>query len=679
MGHNQAQCTRQVHTLHDYISFALFLSVCSMMEASNKLILILCGPEEGEVSPSHPSTRTHESHGTIRLQLSVPRLVDAEQANLIAAMIFEQLDQLPAEAIMERVKLSSVRFTVDGAEAIKEFLGMHASTITHVSLKNIVQGVSLTPDEVQIMEKLAHAFVASPIEILNLSENTLDSHLWENWGNQTGIRQLLLDQVHMDDDSVFELSVNLQCEASLEDIYVVLNNAISDEAMDSVCDVLSRCQSIASIRWANRDLENHVRLPWLGLREMIRSQGTPLLRHLVMDGSNITVKELGDSGLCGAIRQLKQLRTLKLRDIGLRDNGVRSVLSALRVAMPPLQWLDLCGNMIETEGANELAHMLSETNVLSTLEVLAMERNKIGTQGGSSLLRVLSSRVNDEFDLRMNDNPMNYGKIALTLARVTHSAKSNMDNSAELQQLREECEVLRREKDTLKSAFGILGSPRMGSDRGISNDGRRSIERSTQASDTSVRSNRSSSSPRHKLSFDTPTSTTMPIELTTPSSRASTLSSLTGYRSGLPTAPSIHSSLRPEGLSLATSATHEHFRSSTPLKSRPSQNSLRESDYSPDSSRPAYSRTGSTGSRTLSSTGSRPNSVSSRMSNTPVMTRDRPSKQEIDHQIASPSGGMRPSMGLPKGGTRQLLKTRSRRDVPDEGSRRIEHGSPSGR
>lgn len=506
-----------------------------------------------DVSCSPNVKKQESSSGNVRIMITVARRVDVAQANLIAAILFEQFDDISGNVTLERIKLEGLRFTPDGAQVINQLISMHATTVTHVSMKDLIHGWDSLEDE-RSFESIAETFKNSPIESLNLSDNTIGEYIWKHWSKHSGLRQLLLDQVEMDEASFVELARQVILNDTLEDLYVVLVKPANQTAITAISEGLSRCGCMASLRWANKVVSPDTKLPWSGIKLMSTASS---VRHLVMDGSTITVSELGNDGLCGALRQLSQLKTLKLRDIGLRDNGVRSVMLALKTSQPPLQWLDLSGNMIEDEGARAISQVCKIERIVSSLEVVVLDRNQIDTDGGRCLISALGARVTENFELRMSENPMNHSKIAMEMAIgksklerkfsmseegaqscYEHSVRSLESEktilSWDIHLLHEECQRLRNEKEALVKAFSILGLSNQVCEQKQLLDRLSYLEHAVQ--DRPGTQKGISNPQRNPLSgFDTPSissfaSSAAPTELSTPNSRVSILSNSSGDR-----------------------------------------------------------------------------------------------------------------------------------------------------
>ena len=524
----------------------------------------LSGQSEATDTKDISVKRQENSSGAIRLLVLLPRLVNAEHASLATALLFEQIDQLPPHEAIDKVKLIGLRFTPEGVQPLKEFLSLHAPSVKHVMLKNIV-GSDSTMDEEKTFVDLAQAFQQSKLEILNLSDNQIGSNMWKHWSNQTGLRQLLLDHVELDDASIKELASHFTYGESLEDLYVVLTNPSGAIALGDACTILESCTNVVSVRWAFRTPDVESKLPWFGLRQMVSNQVrggyVALLEHLVMDGSQMVLPEVGSDGLCGALRELAQLKTLKLRDVGLQDGGVRSVIAALQKSQPPLEFLDLSGNGIKASGASAIAQLIKVEAIVDHIKILALERNEIDTEAGGKIMHAFASKVAGDFKTRMNENPMDFSQLAMNLAlakvqvererdgdlrrgqhRLTHSNEheQNKRNVADLRALKAAYDQLAREKEVLAAAFSILSSSSQ------VNDHQQLLERVSRLEQPSGpgqhkerglerRMSVPRIDPRKNVSlpnkFETPKSKSMQIVVQTPSSgcsHMSTMSSLTG-------------------------------------------------------------------------------------------------------------------------------------------------------
>jgi hypothetical protein len=188
----------------------------------------------------HGNTNNNNATRHLRLIVTLSRKIDEEQANLTAALLFQNLDRLPETAIIERVKISGLHFTSTSVVGIQGFLSMHAATVKHVSIKDMMRASSSnnnstgdsddTDDEQQQRQNdaeeafcsLARVFEVSSLETLNLSDNIIGASLWQHWAVHRNLRQLILDYVEINDNSLAEFARHFTFGDHLEELYVVL-------------------------------------------------------------------------------------------------------------------------------------------------------------------------------------------------------------------------------------------------------------------------------------------------------------------------------------------------------------------------------------------------------------------------------------------------------------------------
>jgi Leucine Rich repeat len=428
--------------------------------------------------------KVEASDGSIRLIATMPSsTVDGEQANLTAALLFEQIDQLAVGSTsltyqVERVKINALQFTKEAIVGIQGFLSMFIETIKHVSMKDIV-AEEYSPLEEQAFLDLCTIFESCPLETLNLSDNVISAPIWKCWSKQTHLRQLILDFVEIPDDSLCEMAQNFCFGNTLEELYVVLTNHIGPAGVMAANNVLKECRCVGSLRWAVKDAPPDVLMPWRGLanlaQEMSKASKASTLLHLVMDGGTITEEDCGLMGIGGALEYFTQLKTIKFRSIGLKDIGALHIANALCVSQPPLEILDLSRNYIQYNGASSIAAVSEVHNIASNLNYLSLERNNIDANGAIKVLSAFGAKGSQKLDVKLDGNPFNFCKVAYALAwqkgRIEHSHDDSLsDNknsghtnnsdrtSNDVKALQDEVLRLQDEKAILMQAFSVVGS-----------------------------------------------------------------------------------------------------------------------------------------------------------------------------------------------------------------------------
>jgi Ran GTPase-activating protein 1 len=105
-----------------------------------------------------------------------------------------------------------------------------------------------------------------------------------------------------------------------------------------------------------------------------------------LDLSDNTFGAAAAEKLAEGLREQPELAHLNLRDSGLGDDGTSAVLSALEEANPPLESLDLSGNDLTAEQAEQLAGIFSDGK-LSGLKHLSLDDNELESEGAIAIAK----------------------------------------------------------------------------------------------------------------------------------------------------------------------------------------------------------------------------------------------------------------------------------------------------
>jgi hypothetical protein len=433
-----------------------------------------------DVGPTIRKVESSSNDGSIRLiaTMSSPN-VDGEQANLIAALLFEQIDQLSLSTTyrVDRVKITALQFSKEAIVGIQGFLSMFLQTIRHVSMKDMVLD-QCTQDDVQSFVNLCNVFESCTLETLNLSDNIISSPIWRCWSAQVQLRQLILDYVGLDDDSLHELAQNFTFGDTLEELYVVLTKNIGPKGVIAASSILKNCRCVGSLRWAVKDAPPDALMPWRGLadmaQEMIKAHNVAPLLHLVMDGGTISEEDCGPTGIAGGLEHFTQLKSMKFRSIGLKDIGALHISYALSIAKPPLEIFDLSRNFVQSIGVSSIAGLCEIDNITTNLTYFSLERNNIDAEGAITVFEAFGMKASAKLDIRLDGNPFSFNKIAFTLScrkaqietdrdDMLNDAKGSghrrrRDNISDVRALQDQVSMLREEKTILMQAFTVLGS-----------------------------------------------------------------------------------------------------------------------------------------------------------------------------------------------------------------------------
>lgn len=430
----------------------------------------------------------------LKLRLFLPRQLDDKLAvdgvNLLVDEIKEFDDD---DATVEHVKISNLQFNIDQVGKFLLYLSSIASSVKHLSLNKIVTGPETSIEDEQALSSLSLAFGEAQLESLNLSNNILGSYVWFNFSDQTQLQSIILEDVAIDDESFSVLSQfmskNLSTHA-LSRLSLSNTSAQSESDTDAENKVLEQCTNLRSLRWINKKPKRGTarRFPHLGFvnmaEQMFRMKGH--LHHLEIEGASLS--DEGFSSLCEGLKVLFRLNVLKLRNLSLSKERVQMLVDALKVGRLPLQTLDLSRNPMGDDGAETLSQLLRDGFLMMNLKYLNLEYNNIGNKGGIAMLSVMGNKVNIKA-IKTNGNPLQMTQVALGIATLSAQHKNESDKqiddltsrleeevklkeqremedkrieentsrSSELVELQKQVESLTKERDTLTSAFSIMG------------------------------------------------------------------------------------------------------------------------------------------------------------------------------------------------------------------------------
>ena len=426
-------------------------------------------------------------HG-VKLVVELPTIVGAEEANLAAAMLLDELDRLPPETFVVAVSLSSIQLKPGGADGLRAILSSQAAGVQRVSLHNVVPP-DMDEESLRNFNLVGTAFASAPLRTLSVSKNAfVGASFWNVWKGATKVEQIILDEVTLDTSAWKELASTF-CWEKVEELQVVLNEGPDSEAaVEAVNSILRQCTRLLSLRWIQQS-GGESPLPIQGFREMtnnmlkVNARGGSI-RHLVLGGGfdsetssqgALPGRDLND--LFAILQDMPRLRTLKLRSLGLSE--VESLMDTLQDARPPLEMLDLSHNALDhVEPLMELVHI---PKLNKELKFLILSHNKVGTNEGRDLL-VHFRDYPIELDLDRND--INLSALVRGFQDDVHDLererdrwrnkaehggsdsggldRSNRSNtntlSAETAILRAQNKHLREERDAMMKAFSIVGT-----------------------------------------------------------------------------------------------------------------------------------------------------------------------------------------------------------------------------
>lgn len=422
----------------------------------------------------------------VKLVVDLPSTVDAEEANLTAALVLDELDRLPPQARIAGILMASVQFTAEGASGLQAFLSSNADNVRHLALHNLLTGHNEGDAKAWIVQ-VCQSLSSSPLQVLDVSKNTIvGSSFWKVWDKNTSMEQIILDGVTLDTPSWKALAQTFAWDR-LEDLHVVLQKGPdSSAASEAAHYILCNCIRLSSLRWIQRSSEGGP-LPCEGFKEMARNMlkvntrgGS--LRHLVVGGSfypgssNTRADDIMNvrewKNLCSALQDMPRLRTLKLRSLGI--NEVERLVNTLRQTRPPLEVLDLSYNMMTN--VQGLLDLVNIPKVNKEIRSIILSHNMIDTKQGRELFATFGDLP---VDLSIDNNKVDFGSLirgyqedlkAAERERDDYKVRASNHDSvqdliheqdkmvADIHLLQEENKRLQEERDALMRAFSIMGA-----------------------------------------------------------------------------------------------------------------------------------------------------------------------------------------------------------------------------
>eukprot|EP00934_Nitzschia_sp_Nitz4_P000671 Nitzschia sp. Nitz4//scaffold129_size63868//23342//26395//NITZ4_006197-RA/size63868-processed-gene-0.59-mRNA-1//1//CDS//3329534899//671//frame0 len=415
--------------------------------------------------------------GGYKLQLSMQPIVELGHAQRAAGLLLQGIQdlrtavasQLTAQesAILcsvQSIQISELQFTPDGAGAIMMFLATQSSTLksVHIHYAIPVEKETVSERDTQALSCLALAFEDANLEVIDLSHNALPPEIWLTFSSQKQLQTLILEDVNMSDECLVALDEQMEANlytGALSRLWVSNRAKLEQRGVDAASNVLYRCTNLRQLRWAyyippnqrgqrqgQHDRGKDVRLPCRGINDlaqrMFRLQSH--LRVLELEGAALTDLDCTDAriGLFAAFHCLPRLTHLKLKALSITPSRLSVLITALQNGGVPLKKLDLSANRILDEGAKLLTQLADFRTLATRLEVLDLEETAIGNDGAIALFVAWGIKGREDLDIRLNGNPINMSKVAISVAASFKSIELERDNIR-----KERDEVVRDSKD----------------------------------------------------------------------------------------------------------------------------------------------------------------------------------------------------------------------------------------
>lgn len=303
-------------------------------------------------------------------------MVDTGRAEVLISATTSVVDPL-------HVRLSNKSFSPDAATVIADRL----RTFKNVQVADISDIIAGRPEEEanRTLQIISEGFDGSNLVEVNVSDNALGCR------GINACRNLFIgkkiERIYVCNDGLASESAVLLSELLLEGgcppikLFHYFNNMSGDDGAIAVSGIVKACVNLTDFRFSG------VRSQKKGCAAIADALGslTTLTR---LDLSDNMFQ--GDAGtvLADVLQKQSGLTYLNLRDGGLSQSGIINVFKKLKESpcAPLLKFLDVSGNDVDAEAAEALADLLPS---LVSLEDLAMDDNEIGTEGITSIAKVL--------------------------------------------------------------------------------------------------------------------------------------------------------------------------------------------------------------------------------------------------------------------------------------------------
>lgn len=413
-----------------------------------------------EEAITEPKCRPFLEPSGFKLQVKLPSPVHLQHATDAAELLYAGMDQISPSCYVDRVEISEVRFTSEGASSLMMFLALQASKLKFLQIRNIypVHGGSVSVDnqdgsstskDAEALSCLALAFQDARLQSLDLSKNCIHADLWQQFRGQTNLESLILDEVDMDDESITTLANEMERSIHTSSLSKLLFanqcESVSQRGVESTNNILRKCTKLKYLRLAqvssqstskvmlssSSHHETRPRFPLQGLHDvaqkMKRINGG--LQHLELEGVPLSDMDIsGRYGICSSLSLYGTLKKLKLKNVGLTSSRLRGVVIAIKKARLSIEMLDLSENLLGNDGAKVLATIGDSLDLQGSLRTLNIENDGIGTKGAIDLFSGLVSKGMNGVNIVVDRNPLNMSEVAFALATGKREVEVQRDS-----------------------------------------------------------------------------------------------------------------------------------------------------------------------------------------------------------------------------------------------------------
>lgn len=310
-------------------------------------------------------------------------MVDASRASVLLSEVATTVKTPTA------LKLSNKSFSFEAASLIASFIrSLDLSKLLIADMSDIIAG---RPEEeaLKVLAVISNSLSSCSLEELNLSDNALGAK------GLNACKAVLigkyLQRLYLCNNGLSGESCKLVATILAENggypplrVLHFYNNMSGDVGGLAVADMIKMCPFLTDFRFSATRSQNQ---GCLAIAESLCS----VSGLIKLDMSDTTCGLAAAKVIAGALKQNTLMTHLNLRDASLTEVGALAILRALVEANAPIEILDLSGNDLTEDSANEIADILS---LMTSLCQLYLDDNEFGTDGIVKIFNRLKSKSN---------------------------------------------------------------------------------------------------------------------------------------------------------------------------------------------------------------------------------------------------------------------------------------------
>eukprot|EP00172_Hildenbrandia_rubra_P001268 Plantae.Rhodophyta-Hildenbrandia_rubra.ctg1811.p2 GENE.Plantae.Rhodophyta-Hildenbrandia_rubra.ctg1811~~Plantae.Rhodophyta-Hildenbrandia_rubra.ctg1811.p2 ORF type:complete len:482 (+),score=103.99 Plantae.Rhodophyta-Hildenbrandia_rubra.ctg1811:690-2135(+) len=315
--------------------------------------------------------------------------IDSKREVLDAARAKELLAPLIQSAedgvMVHKVSLSGKSFSPDAARVAREVLKDVSKALRNLDMADVIAGQPEAPAK-EALGEMCTAFAESKaLEWLDVSDNAFGRKgivcLEPLLLGQKDLKHVYFCNNGLAADAATLLVDFLKDSTQLETLHFH-NNLLESAGAEILAKLIKDLANLKSFRFST----TRGTAPGIEALSKALKASSENLYHIEFTDNNVTPE--GAHAVASLVKSASSLRSLRLRDCSLDDEGAKLILDAfLDCEEPLLKDLDLSGNDLTEDIASDIETSLSR---LKRLEQLWLEDNELGP-GAPQVMKALTS------------------------------------------------------------------------------------------------------------------------------------------------------------------------------------------------------------------------------------------------------------------------------------------------